>query len=831
MSDNVTLALNRIFDKYRIVFWTNANQDLREQINAIEIADVVKIELKNNEYAIKYRILREQPQTKFLLYREGLDPEDNDNWLLDVQKAYGTFRTDQIDIWLSELGIGPEFTDIVQQHQEFFKLNKQFDELKHILAKDDSLGTVRLKLLAVCAGSDVLFDNVLENLLQELAKRRDEKIGLIIKCCLADELWDRLEREFGYRSTEPSIRDFTLELFRSTYAMGINGHPKLKPDALVFLKRWKDSKKFSTSFRQLSGEYAPVLNIEAELNTSDFRKVLDLDYFRLIDQKIISDLVSNVVNKTIPSNLVANYVSRRRDLFWYEEYKHLYEAIDSAAKFFHFLGEVDLTVTSMQKGIESYTASWYQIDQMYRKYTYHARQAENPALLEELSEQIENHYTNNFLMKLNDRWQNIIERAPRWDASPIELQRNFFDHRIAEPYLSRGKKVCVIISDALRYEVGDELLSRIKQEDRFDAELSAMLSMLPSYTQLGMAALLPNKELSFGNEATGTINVNGQSSAGTANRLKILQQSGIGHVYAADSKEIMALSRDDARALFRDNDLVYIYHNRIDSVGDKLESEDRVFEAVEDTLDDLISLIKKLTNANFTNLLITSDHGFVYQNSALDNSDFAGEDALGDEILYRNRRFVIGRGLYDSPSLMKLSSEQIGLAGDLQIQIPKSINRLRLRGSGMRFVHGGASMQEVVIPVLEINKKRTSDIGQVDVEILRSGSNAITSGQLAVTFYQVDASTEKLQPRRLRAGIYSETGELISDIHDISFDRVSENPREREYPVRFILSRKSEAYNGKEVVLKLEEKYAGTTTYQEYKLLQYTLRRSFTSDF
>ena len=149
----------------------------------------------------------------------------------------------------------------------------------------------------------------------------------------------------------------------------------------------------------------------------------------------------------------------------------------------------------------------------------------------------------------------------------------------------------------------------------------------------------------------------------------------------------------------------------------------------------------------------------------------------------------------------------------------------------MRFVHGGASLQEVVIPVLEINKKRTSDIGQVDVEILRSGSNAITSGQLAVTFYQVDASTEKLQPRRLRAGIYSETGELISDIHDISFDRVSENPREREYPVRFILSRKSETYNGKEVVLKLEEKYAGTTTYQEYKSLRYTLRRSFTSDF
>ena len=62
----------------------------------------------------------------------------------------------------------------------------------------------------------------------------------------------------------------------------------------------------------------------------------------------------------------------------------------------------------------------------------------------------------------------------------------------------------------------------------------------------------------------------------------------------------------------------------------------------------------------------------------------------------------------------------MGLDGDIEILIPKSINRLRLKGSGSRFVHGGASLQEVVIPVLRINKKRQSDIDAVEVEILRS---------------------------------------------------------------------------------------------------------------
>lgn len=832
MSDSLTLALSRLFDKHRIIFWTDTNCELRDQFESLDLPGVTKIELKNTEYSVKFRVLREEPKSRFLLYREGPDPADVDNWLLDVQKSQGIFRTDQIGIWLTELGLSHvEFKDLVEQHQEFFKSQKRFDTLKQILSSEDSYSIVRLKLMAISTGSDVLFDNILENLLHELAGKRDEKFNLLSKCSLLDDLWDRLEREFGYHSSEPSIRDFALELFRTSYSMGVGGQHRLKPDALVFLKRWKDSKKFSASFRQLSDELAVVLNIETELSKTDFRSVIELDYFRLIDQKIISDLVFAVANRTIQNNSVAGFISRRRDLFWYEEYQHLYEAIDNAAKFFQQLSDVDLMITTMRQGIEGYANTWFRIDQYYRKYIYHTRQAENQNLLYYLSEQVEKHYTNNYLMKLNDRWQDVIEKSSRWDASPITLQRWFFDRRVCTPYLSKDKKVCVIISDALRYEVGEELLSRIKQEDRYDAELDAMLSMLPSYTQLGLAALLPNKELRFAEDGSTSILVDGQNSAGTVNRLKILQQNIYGQVQAAKSEDIMALSRDEARALFRDNNLVYIYHNRIDDVGDKMASENRVFEAVEDTLNDLIGLIKKLTSANFTNLIITADHGFIYQNSLEEDSDFAGEDAKGEQILQRNRRFVVGKGLFDSSSLMKRDAEQVGLAGDVQIQIPKSINRLRLSGSGMRFVHGGASLQEVVIPVIEVNKKRSSDIGQVDVEILRTGSNAITSGQLSVTLYQMDAVTDKLQQRRLRAGIYSESGELLSDSHEITFDRTSDNPREREFPVRFILSRKSDAFNGKEVILKLEEKYAGTTTYQEYKSVRYILRRSFTSDF
>ena len=534
--------------------------------------------------------------------------------------------------------------------------------------------------------------------------------------------------------------------------------------------------------------------------------------------------------RTASSGDVAIWVRQRRQGHWYREYRHLYEAVDYAAQFTHALGEAKLAMDSLAEGVQRYSRFWYQLDQLYRKFTYHVRMSGQASLMGSLTEQIENLYSNNYLLKLGDRFQTFVDAASKWEAFPVRKQKEFFEHWV-RPFLRKDNKVCVIISDAMRYEIGDELLSLIRQEDRYSAELEPALSMLPSYTQLGMAALLPNKALAIADNETGTVLVDGQSSQGTANRIKILGQAISQRATACKADELMAMKGDDCRALVRDHDVIYVYHNRIDATGDKRESEERVFEAVEETMQELIRLIKKLTGANANNLLVTSDHGFIYQNRAIDESDFSGVDAEGEQILFRDRRFVLGKGLAEASSLHKFTPEQLGLAGEVEVQIPKSINRLRLKGSGSRFVHGGASLQEVVIPVLKINKKRQSDVTAVEVDILRGASSVITSGQLAVTMYQAGPVTDKIQPRVLRAGIYTEAGDLISDSHDLTFDLSSDNPRERELQVRFVLTRKADEANGQEVILRLEEKHAGTSHYKEYKSLRYLMRRSFTSDF
>jgi uncharacterized protein (TIGR02687 family) len=390
MENRISHALSKLFERHRIVFWYDAKQELRSEFEELDLPGVEKLELANNEYSIKYRILREQPEQPFLLYHEGPQPADLDNWLLDVQLAHGEFRTEQVAIWLSELGLGLEFKDLVQDHVAFFEAVKRKDALKKLLKADDTRGAVRLKMLAVCAGSEPRMDSVMEHLLQELADGREDKIKLIGRCSLDTFLWEQLTRWYGYESDEPGIRDFVIELFKSCYAMGTDGQVKLTGDALVFLKRWKDSRQFEGGFEKLSNECAQVLNIEQLLSEQDFRDLMDLDYFCLMDQKIISDLVRAVVSRTVASPDVALWVRQRRQGHWYQEYRHLYKAVDYAARFIHTLDNTRLEMDSLADGIQRYCTHWYQLDQLYRKFTYHVRMSGQASLMGNLTDQIEN---------------------------------------------------------------------------------------------------------------------------------------------------------------------------------------------------------------------------------------------------------------------------------------------------------------------------------------------------------------------------------------------------------------------------------------------------------
>jgi len=669
---NIKAPLSKLFKKHRIVFWYDADRELRADFEALKLPDVHKIELNNNEFKVKYRILREEPEACFLLYHEGPQPADLDNWLLDVLLTHGEFRTDQASIYLGELGLGPEFSSLIGNHLDFFRVARRREKLKTLLQPDDTPGTIRIKMLAVCSGAEPRVDVILENLLGELADGQEKKINLIRQCALDTFLWEQLHRYFGYDSETKSIRDFVIELFQSCYRMETGQPAMLNSEAVIFLKRWKDSIRHNASFEALSEECADVLSIEQDLQGRDYNSLIEIDFFRLIDLKIISGLVRSITDRTLGAGECAVVVRNRRQGHWYNQYSHHYESIEYGARFIHKLESLQLQINSLSDGIERYRTTWYHIDQLYRKYIYHSKRSGQSSLLEQLSSWIEDLYTNSFLLQVNDNWQQQVDACQRWHSPLVTMQNRFYEKWV-KPYPAKNKKVFVLISDGLRYEIAEELMRLIRSEDRYEAELAPMLGMLPSFTGLGMAAILPNKELRFADKDSATILVDGASTLGTANRAKVLSNCVTDGATAIQADDFLNMNREDSRELFREHNVVYIYHNRIDATGDKKQSEGRVFEAVEETLAELIKVIKKLAAANATNMLITSDHGFIYQNKPLDESDFSSAEPQGALVLHRDRRFIVGRGLQAQPGLRSFTADELGLTGDMEIQLSKSI--------------------------------------------------------------------------------------------------------------------------------------------------------------
>jgi uncharacterized protein (TIGR02687 family) len=375
-----------------------------------------------------------------------------------------------------------------------------------------------------------------------------------------------------------------------------------------------------------------------------------------------------------------------------------------------------------------------------------------------------------------------------------------------------------------------ELLKRIQAENRFEASITPLIASLPSYTQLGMASLLPHKELGF-QEGSDTVLVDGQSSAGTANRAKILsQQSGV-RATAVLAEDFMKMNANtEGREFVKQHDLIYIYHNRIDKVGDDKASEEKVFEAVEEEFDFLINLLKKIANMNGNNMMITSDHGFIYQHQTLDESDFSESQHRG-EVWKENRRFVIGKMLVNDAATLKYSATELGLTGEVDVLIPRSINRLRVKGAGSRFIHGGASLQEIVVPLLTISKLRQDTTKQVEIDIIKS-NDRITTNILPVSFIQQDLVDATTLPRVIKAGIYAEDDELLSDQFRFTFDIEEGSERQREVKHKFqLLGKASGKYKNQRVKLILEEPVEGTSKWKEYKRFMYTLNISFSNDF
>lgn len=819
--------LEQRFESQRLVFWHDADGEYSDELDGLDLNGVITVRVENNEYAVKNRVLHDEPAQKFLLYRGAPVPPGTGNWLLDLELAYGVFTADRTALVSQDLGLsGSGIDEVVREHEKFFRAAKRVQSLKVLLATNDDADRLQAKMSAVLlVQREHSMLEITRTLLIENARGTHTKYDVLTEQGLDSFHWAGVAKIYGYEACEPSVDDFVLWMFRQA----INGFASDTPGGLrniqLDFESLRNDRRSANALAVLARRAAESLDYANTIEDADLAKLVSNDLFEDVERRIISLLAHAIVERTISAREVSETIRARQSSIWVDRYRELYAALAAASDLLSELATARFEIASFDDGLDRYRKHWFRIDQLYRQFHYAARTTTYAGPLEALRVVVEKHYANRYLYELGNAWQQQVDAVTEWRSVALRPQTRFFTDHV-EPIIRKGnRKAVVIISDALRYEVAEELGSLIRQEDRFDAELDAMLSVLPSYTQLGMAALLPHKMLAHSHDGDPVL-VDGQRSDGSANRNKVLAPV---DGFAIQAEDLIAMPRGEQRELYGAHQVLYVYHDRIDAAGDKARTERQVFEAANDALRELVDIIKRLTNANATNILVTADHGFLYQDTPLADASYLSTKPQGDELVVTNRRYVLGRGLKDDPAFRKFEPEQLGLSSDLEVQLPKSIHRLKLPGAGSRFVHGGAALQEIVLPVLTVNKKRKSDTRPVNVEVLPE-TDKITTGQLVVKLFQSEPVGEKVQARTLRAGLY--VGEtLISNQLELLFDQPSEDKRDRYQSARMLLSQDSNEFNNRTVEFRLEEQIPNTTQWRAYQRAQYQLKRSFTSDF
>lgn len=860
--------LTELFSRHRIVFWNDVNADFENELSECLPPGIDVIRPNDvGQFKTKITIEIDKPEGKFLVYSVSSEPRAQDDWLLDIRLYSYQFRADTASMIVEELGLQHlHLRDHIAKRIKFFYSKQRFAKLKVIISSGDLEMEIDRKLLAVIAKAendrffDVIhavydsfpFDDGLNAIPEEFAA--------LEKMNMADVFWAFAKESFGYEAENPTLRHLLTCLFISDLYSSIGDHlcqnvrqfilpSGFSRNAAVCMSEWRDNVKMTESYDRLSEMVSDALRMEQHLKEiplitpEDINSLKDTVTFS-VTERISAGAVKIYIlehEATIDKDFVIQFCRRRQALHWSnkrlsnetvprDSYWAVYESLIAIAEFMakKQMFPQGFTFKTARDVFEAYTRELYIFDRYYRLFYENASiaSARGWDILKDLKSRVEDLYNNWFLEPLTMLWEDKI-KSDRWYIDGIINQFNFYGNYPEPKTGDKNTTVFVIISDALRYECAAEMTEMLNGKYRFTAKIEGMLGVVPSYTALGMSSLLPHLKLAF--SPKGDVLVDGKMSSSIAQRDELLS----GHKgLAIKGAELMRKTREDAREIVREKNVVYLYHNAIDAIGDDAKTEDKTFSAVRNAVDeigDMVSFV--VNNLNARHIFITADHGFVYTDDRPGETE-RNKGALSDkEFVILKKRYALGKSIptMDYVHQGKVSTTAGTTADeDMDFATPKGMSLFYFSG-GSRYFHGGLSLQEVVIPVVAVEQVRGKEKVKtrdryVGVQVLGQ-DHRVTTGRHRFEILQLESVSERIRPVSLKIGVYSEN-EPVTDIQTVTFESTSQEMADRRKEVVLTLKNIDFA-TGKKFQLILRN----AATDIEIQSIPVRIDRAFTVDF
>jgi hypothetical protein len=312
---------------------------------------------------------------------------------------------------------------------------------------------------------------------------------------------------------------------------------------------------------------------------------------------------------------------------------------------------------------------------------------------------------------------------------PGRLANSEVFNRFVQPLLKEnGRRVAYILVDALRYELGVALHAQLAETEQ--AELTPACAQLPTVTPVGMASLLPDagSELCLAREGDSfVVTLAGNRLVQVAQRMDILRAR-FGDRFAEMPLGQFVAPRQKVPDTV---DLLVLRSNEIDN---HLENNpDTTLSLIHQTLKTIRVAINKLKDQGFADVVVATDHGFFLSHP--EAGDLCTKP-LGSWVNVHDRS-LLGEGAGDAYNFA-IATEKVGIRGDFpRFAGPRTMAPYR---RGLRYFHGGASLQEAVVPVLTVHLRKRSEAAKPSVLLsYKNGATRITT-RLAVVSLAVETS-------------------------------------------------------------------------------------------
>lgn len=797
------------FYKRRIIFWNDEDGDFKEEVADLELSNAKILMLDStNQFESKKILSFDDQDSNYLVYNPLITDPEHD-WFLDIKLYSDEYRADQTSRWMQDMHIvnTPELRKEVKYYKGFFNAAGRRKLISDFDGAIDKKSTLYMSMLsAVCGAKERNPERIIKSVILAGADLENSAKVNLLKYSVSDLFWTMVHSTTGFNLSE-NIDDMTNHVVLSAVSRTISSAVLSGLESryseiysgfcydLVF--NWIHSGD-KNSFKPV-GEYVTSnLNLADRFNQFDIKDLADTDVLPVIDEVILSKLMHSIIARNLDADSIMSVVEKRRTAAWYEDYSYFYEGIYQVSlmnKFYekHLNSFHHVTAKDMW---DTYTSDYYQMDSYYREFhnAFSAGlQSIHPSLdddFKDLADYAEKEYKNWYLDKLAGNWNRVIENDLRSTGKITGLpqQTDFYRDTVKKV----DGKVFVIISDAMRYDVACTLARQLEIGLTADVSVSAQQGIFPTITKFGMAALLPHRSLetSVQNDSVKVL-IDGHSSE-MSDRDGILKAHSENSV-ALKYRDIINMKRDEKRTAVNGKDIVYIYHDTIDASSHNDESS--VFEACTKAVNEIVNLVNVICSSlSGINIIITSDHGFLYTYQELNEEDKMERSSFRKNIIEQGRRYVITDSEADPDFLMPVmgiynKADMLGFA-------PRE--NIRIKGAGgINFVHGGTSLQEMCVPVIKFRYLRSGykalrtnkdkyDTKQVSVALL-SSNRKISNMIFNLNFYQKEPAIDNYIPCTYIVYIEDSAGNEVSDRQKIIADKISTVAKDREFKCTFNL--------------------------------------------